>query len=62
MQAQLQVLAEREVERGVVVAKSTKVVRLQVFNKTSSKISGFVTAYKLYIRIKIREVAVEEQI
>ena len=62
MQAQLQVLAEREVERGVVVATSTKVVRLQVFNKTSSKISGFVTAYKLYIRIKIREVAVEEQI
>jgi len=31
-------------------------------NKTSSKISGFMTACKLYIRIKIRGVAVEKQI
>jgi len=33
-----------------------------VFNGTSLKVSGFVTAYKLYIRMKIRRVAVEKQI
>ena len=29
---------------------------------TSSKVSGFVTAYKLYIRMRMREAVVEEQI
>ena len=42
--------------------ESTKVVRLQIFNKISVKVSRFVIAYKLYIRMKMREVAVEEQI
>ena len=41
---------------------SIEVTRLQVYDGISSKISGFVTVYRLYIRIKIREVAVEEQI
>jgi len=34
----------------------------QIFNGTSSKVSGFISAYKLYIRMKLREELVEEQI
>ena len=41
---------------------SIKVAKLQVFDGTSSQVSGFVTAYRLYIMIKMREAAVEEQI
>ena len=37
-------------------------VKPQVFNKTSSQVSGFVIAYRLYIRIKMREAVVKEQI
>ena len=33
-----------------------------MFNETSSKVSSFVMACKLYIRMKMREAVVEEQI
>jgi len=33
-----------------------------MFNGTSSKVLGFIIACKLYIKMKIREMAVEEQI
>ena len=36
--------------------------RSQIFDRTLSKVLGFVIAYKLYIRIKMREVVVEKQI
>ena len=40
----------------------TEVVRPPTFDGILSKILEFITVYKLYIKMKMREVAVEEQI
>jgi len=64
MQAQLQALAEKRIEEAVAVAgeENIEVTRPQVFDRILSKVLGFVTACRLYIRMKMRGVVVEEQI
>ena len=64
MQTQLQALVERGVggEATTAAVGSTEVVKLQIFDGTSSKVSVFVIACRLYLRMKMREVVVEEQI
>ena len=37
-----------------------EVAKPQVFNGFSEKVSDFVTVYKLYLKMKMREVAVEK--
>ena len=65
MQTQIQaLLAEgagekvilREVERG----GGAEVVKPQIFDGMTSKVTGFISACKLYIRMKLREEPVEE--
>jgi len=36
--------------------------KLPIFNGETSKVSGFLTAYRLFIRIKMRNDLVEKQV
>ena len=63
LQEQVEALTAQLVGRtGGEERSNIKVTKLQVFDRTISKISGFVLACKLFIRIRLRETLVEEQI
>ena len=67
MQAQMQALIAGEVveERrteGYNTGFHMEMAKLLVFNGEAGRVKGFITVCKLYLRIKMREVMVEEQI
>jgi len=62
LQEQITTLSEQVTAREGAAAASTKVVKLQVFDGTSVKVPEFVTACRLYIKMKIREVSLEKQV
>ena len=43
-------------------AEATEVAKPQVFDGTPSKVSGFVGAFRIYIKARLREVLVEAQL
>jgi len=67
MQIQIQALivggavAERGVE-GSNTESYMEVAKPLVFNRETEKVRGFITACRLYLRMKMRETMVEEQI
>ena len=72
IQVQIQALLVREARRGngkgegesreVGRGRGIKVAKPQIFDSTSSKVTGFIMACKLYIRIKMREEPVKGQV
>ena len=50
------------VEEGFNMGSNIKVAKLPVFNGETEKAGGFITACRLYLRIKIREISVKEQV
>ena len=67
-QAQIQALLERGavagrgVRKGLERIANLNVAKPQLFNGALSKVSGFITGCKLYIRNKLAEATVEEQV
>jgi len=70
IQAQIQALlaaigGAESVERGATesnMGPHIEVAKPAIFNGEARKVGGFVTTYKLYLRMKMREVTVEEQV
>ena len=62
LQEQITTLSEQVAARGGRGATSTEIAKPQVFDGTSAKIPGFVTAYRLYIKMRMREAPLEEQV
>ena len=70
MQAQIQVLlvatgGAESTERGVMesnIRPYMEVVKLAIFNGDAGKVGGFVIKCRLYLRMKMREATVKEQV
>jgi len=67
MQVKIQALlaAEGGAERGMTgsnIGLQMKVAKLSIFNREAGRVGGFVIACRLYLRIKMREATVEEQV
>jgi len=69
MQAQIQVLlaaaggAMGGAERGVAEVNRSyqmEVAKPAIFSEEAGKVGGFIMAYRLYLRMKMREATVEE--
>jgi len=55
----------REMERGMTgsnIGPQVEVAKLAIFNGEAGKVGGFVTMCRLYLRMKMREAIVEEQV
>ena len=67
IQAQIQALiageavAGRGVE-GLNTELNMEVAKLPVFNREAERVGEFITSYRLYLRMKMKEATVEEQI
>ena len=65
IQAQIQALLAAKKEEATErpnIRSDIEVTKPLVFNREARKIGGSITVCKLYLRIRIREVSVEEQI
>ena len=62
LQEQITTLSEQVAAREGGGATSTEVAKSQAFDGTSSKVPGFVTECRLYIKMRMKEVPLEEQV
>jgi len=53
---------EREATKGFNTGSNIEVAKPPVFNREVIRVGGFITACRLYLRMRMREVTVKEQI
>ena len=69
MQVQIQALISKgatagagDTTEGSNIGSNIEVVKPPVFNREAGKVGGFITTCRLYLRMRMRETIVEEQI